>query len=50
MKGKLDKISTISEMEIVQYEGKRKVKRIVDTFNLYAIIAIGYLDIKEINK
>ena len=40
--GELDRISTVSKMEIVQYEGKRKVKRIVDTFNLDAIIAVGY--------
>lgn len=37
----LDK-STISKMEIVQKEGSRKVKRIVEFYNLDMIIAIGY--------
>ena len=40
--GELDKDSTISKMEIVQQEGNRKVKRLVDTYNLDAIIAVGY--------
>ena len=40
--GELDKDSTISKMEIVQQEGNRKVKRFVDTYNLDAIIAVGY--------
>jgi len=40
--GELDKNSTISKMEIVQQEGNRKVKRIIDTYNLDAIIAVGY--------
>lgn len=34
--------STISKMEIVQQEGKRKVKRLVDFYNLDMIIAVGY--------
>lgn len=38
----LDKNSTISKMEIVQQEGNRRVKRLVDTYNLDAIIAVGY--------
>ena len=38
----LDKNSTISKMEIVQQEGNRKVKRLVDIYNLDAIIAVGY--------
>ena len=42
MKGELDKNSTISKMEIVQQEGNRQVKRLVDTYNLDAIIAVGY--------
>ena len=40
--GELDKDSTISKMEIVQKEGNRQVKRLVDTYNLDAIIAVGY--------
>ncbi len=40
--GELDKDSTISKMEIVQQEGNRQVKRLVDTYNLDAIIAVGY--------
>ena len=40
--GELDKNSTISKMEIVQQEGSRQVKRLVDTYNLDAIIAVGY--------
>lgn len=38
----LDRSSTISKMEIVQQEGTRNVKRLVDTYNLDAIIAVGY--------
>ncbi|MDE5779545.1 MAG: virulence RhuM family protein [Lachnospiraceae bacterium] len=34
--------STISKMEIVQMEGKRKVKREQEFYNLDAIIAVGY--------
>ena len=34
--------STISKMEIVQTEGKRKVKRVVEFYNLDMIIAVGY--------
>jgi len=40
--GELDKNSTISKMEIVQQEGSRQVKRLVDVYNLDAIIAVGY--------
>lgn len=40
--GELNRDSTISKMEIVQQEGNRKVKRLVDTYNLDAIIAVGY--------
>ena len=40
--GELDRNSTISKMEIVQQEGNRKVKRLVDAYNLDAIIAVGY--------
>jgi hypothetical protein len=38
----LVKYSTISKMEIVQKEGNREVKRLVDTYNLDMIISIGY--------
>jgi hypothetical protein len=38
----LIKSSTISKMEIVQKEGNREVKRLVDTYNLDMIISIGY--------
>ena len=34
--------STVSQMEIVQLEGKRKIKRQVDFYNLDAIISVGY--------
>ena len=40
--GELIKETTISKMEIVQKEGDRGVKRLVDFYNLDAIIAIGY--------
>ncbi|MFI3260681.1 MAG: virulence RhuM family protein [bacterium] len=38
----LAEISTISKMEIVHNEGSRQVKRLVDFYNLDAIIAVGY--------
>lgn len=38
----LDKEATISKMEIVQDEGGRQVKRMVECYNLDAIIAVGY--------
>ncbi len=40
--GELNKISTISKMEIVQKEGNRNVKRNIEFYNLDAIIAVGY--------
>lgn len=40
--GELNKDLTISKMEIVQQEGKRRVKRQIDIYNLDAIIAVGY--------
>lgn len=40
--GELTKSATISKMEIVQDEGGRKVKRLVDFYNLDAIISVGY--------
>ncbi len=38
----LDESSTISKMEIVRYEGNRKVKRNINIYNLDMIISIGY--------
>jgi len=40
--GELNKIATISIMEIVQKEGSRNVKRNVEFYNLDAVIAVGY--------
>lgn len=40
--GELLAEATISKMEIVQLEGKRKVKRSMDFYNLDAIISVGY--------
>lgn len=40
--GELDRNSTVSKMEIVQDEGGRAVKRVMDFYNLDAIIAVGY--------
>jgi prophage maintenance system killer protein/predicted transcriptional regulator len=38
----LETESTISKMEIVQKEGKRRIKRQLETYNLDMIISIGY--------
>jgi death-on-curing family protein len=38
----LDKKSTIRKFRIVQFEGKRKVMRIMDFYNLDMIISVGY--------
>ena len=40
--GELQQKSTISKMEIVQSEGTRNIKRLVDFYNLDAIISVGY--------
>lgn len=40
--GELTESATISKMETVQKEGNRNVKRIVDFYNLDAIISVGY--------
>ena len=40
--GELQQEATISKMEIVQTEGNRSVKRLVDFYNLDAIISVGY--------
>lgn len=38
----LDASSTISKMEIVRYEGNRRVKRNINIYNLDMIISVGY--------
>ena len=38
----LDEISTISKMEIVRYEGNRRVKRNINIYNIDMIISVGY--------
>lgn len=40
--GELQQSATVSKMEIVQTEGNRRVKRVVDFYNLDAIISVGY--------
>lgn len=40
--GELDIDATVSEMEIVQKEGLREVKRMLEFYNLDAIISVGY--------
>ena len=40
--GELDKISTVKESLTVQNEGKRKVKRKIEYYNLDVIISVGY--------
>lgn len=40
--GELIADSTISKMEIVQQEGQRKIKRIVEIYDLDMIISVGY--------
>ena len=40
--GELVQSATVSKMEIVQKEGSRDVKRVLDFYNLDAIISVGY--------
>lgn len=40
--GELSKKATVSKMETVRLEGKRKIKRAIDIYNLDAIVAVGY--------
>ncbi|MFO1391861.1 MAG: virulence protein RhuM/Fic/DOC family protein [Agitococcus sp.] len=40
--GELERDATVSKMEIVQQEGTRQVSRLIEVFNLDAIISIGY--------
>lgn len=44
--GELQPDATVSKMEIVQTEGSRNVKRLVDFYNLDAIISMGYRSIR----
>ena len=38
----LDETATVSKMETVQLEGNRQITRLVDFYNLDAIISVGY--------
>ncbi len=40
--GELDKSSTIRKFRIVQTEGKRRVERLIECYNLDVIISVGY--------
>ena len=40
--GELERVTTVSKMEIVQQEGTRSVKRQAEFYNLDAIISVGY--------
>ncbi|MCE9585268.1 virulence protein RhuM/Fic/DOC family protein [Candidatus Nomurabacteria bacterium] len=40
--GELNERATVSKMETVQIEGNRKVERVIEYYNLDAIISIGY--------
>ena len=40
--GELDKNSTVSILETVQNEGKRKIKRKIEYYNLDLVLSIGY--------
>lgn len=40
--GELDREATASKMEVVQNEGGRQVRRIIEHFNLDVILAVGY--------
>ena len=42
LENELEESSTISKMEIVQNEGNRQVKRIINFYNLDMIISVGY--------
>lgn len=39
--GELEKEATVSNMEIVRLEGSRKVKRVIDIYNLDMILSVG---------
>lgn len=40
--GELQEVATVSKMETVRHEGARHVSRLVDYYNLDAIISVGY--------
>ena len=40
--GEIDEIRTIRKFRIVRFEGKRQVERVVEFYNLDAIISVGY--------
>ena len=40
--GELSQPATVSKMEIVQTEGTRQVTRLIDFYNLDAVISVGY--------
>ena len=40
--GELEQSATVSKMETVQQEGSRQVRRLLDFYNLDAIISVGY--------
>ena len=40
--GELERAATVSKMEMVRQEGKRTVKRRIDTYNLDMILSVGY--------
>lgn len=40
--GELEKEATVSKLEIVRLEGSRKVKRVIDIYNLDMILSVGY--------
>ena len=40
--GELSQTATVSKMEIVQTEGTRQVTRLIDFYNLDAVISVGY--------
>ena len=40
--GELEKEATVPKMEIVRLEGSRKVKRVIDIYNLDMILSVGY--------
>ncbi|MGE0761092.1 MAG: RhuM family protein [Pirellulaceae bacterium] len=42
LRGKLDPKATIRSFRIVQTEGRRGVSRVVEHYNLDAILAVGY--------
>jgi len=40
--GELERFSTVSKMETVQNEGNRSITRVLDYYNLDAVISVGY--------